>query len=143
MAHFLTDESFALTSAHFLRLGRTDETGYWIAAVLYEFIPWNVSTIAGSLLAGAIPDPSVFGLDVVFPAAMAGLALGLVTGRREAVAAGAGATIGVGVSLVAGQQVGLIAGGLIGPLIGMAMPGPSSVSPDPAAAAAIHPDGMA
>jgi 4-azaleucine resistance transporter AzlC len=142
MAHFLTDESFALTSAHFLRLGRTDEWGYWIAAVLYEFIPWNVSTIAGSLLAGAIPDPAVFGLDVVFPAAMAGLALGLITGRREAVAAGAGAGIGVVVSLVAGQQTGLIAGGVIGPLVGMAMPGPSP-SAGSVAPVAVQPDGMA
>src|SRR4051794_4504299 len=30
MAHFLTDESFALTSIHFQRLGRSDEAGYWI-----------------------------------------------------------------------------------------------------------------
>jgi 4-azaleucine resistance transporter AzlC len=142
MAHFLTDESFALTSAHFLRLRRTDEWGYWVAAVLYEFIPWNVSTLAGSLLAGAIPDPAVFGLDVVFPAAMAGLALGLITGRREAAAAGAGAGIGVVVSLVAGQQAGLIAGGLIGPLVGMALPGPTSAA-DLRPADAIRPDGMA
>jgi 4-azaleucine resistance transporter AzlC len=149
MAHVLTDESFALTSAHFRRLGRADEWGYWVAAVAFEFIPWNVSTIAGSLLGGAIPDPSVYGLDIVFPAAMAGLCIGLVTGRREAVAAGAGAAIGVMMALVAGQQVGIIAGGLIGPLIGMAVPGPSA---DPAPATAvdvtrdavdIHPDGMA
>ena len=143
MAHFLTDESFALASTHFRRLGRADEWGYWVAAVAFEFIPWNVSTIAGSLLGGAIPDPSVYGLDVVFPAAMAGLCLGLVTGRREAVAAGAGAGIGVVLALVAGQQVGIIAGGLIGPLIGMAVPG-SSGRPRAGAVGRRHPgrDGM-
>ncbi len=143
MAHFLTDESFALTSAHFQRLGRADEAGYWLAAVVYEFIPWNVSTIAGSLLGSAIPDPATFGLDVVFPASMAGLALGLMIGRREAVAAGAGAAIGVGLSLVAGTQVGIVAGGLAGPLVAMAIP--ASRAPDAAtdAAASFHPDGMA
>jgi len=122
MAHFLTDESFALTSTHFQRIARYDGWGYWVAAVAFEFIPWNVASIAGALLGGAIPDPAMFGLDVVFPAAMAGLALGLVTGRREAVAAGAGAAIGVLLSLVAGTQVGIIAGGLLGPLVGMAVP---------------------
>jgi 4-azaleucine resistance transporter AzlC len=142
MAHFLTDESFALTSAHFKRLGRADEWGYWVAAVAFEFIPWNVSTIAGSLLGGAIPDPSVYGLDVVFPAAMAGLCLGLVTGRREAVAAGAGAGIGVVMSLVAGQQVGIIAGGLVGPLVGMAVPGSMAGVPSEPALD-VTPDGMA
>ena len=64
------------------------------------FIPWNLATLAGVLLGGAIPDPSRFGLDIVFPAAMAGLAVGLATGRREVVAAGAGAAIGVVLSLL-------------------------------------------
>ena len=53
---------------------------------------------------------------------MAGLAVGLVTGRRELVAAGAGATIGVIASLAAGTGIGIIAGGLLGPLLGMAVP---------------------
>ncbi|HEY4189672.1 MAG TPA: AzlC family ABC transporter permease, partial [Candidatus Limnocylindrales bacterium] len=80
MAHVLTDEAFALSSAHFLRIGRVDVGGYWIAAVLGVFIPWNLATLAGVFLGGAIPNPTVLGLDVVFPAAMAGLAAGLVTG---------------------------------------------------------------
>ena len=142
MAHLLTDEAFALASTHFQRLGRMDEWGYWFAAVACTFIPWNLASLAGSLLGAAIPEPSVFGLDVVFPAAMAGLALGLVTGRREAVAAGAGAAIGVVLSLVAGTQAGIIVGGLVGPLVGMAMPGSSS---DATTGQAVveHPDGMA
>jgi 4-azaleucine resistance transporter AzlC len=142
MAHFLTDESFALVSAHYQRLGRHDEWGYWVAAVVYEFIPWNLSTLTGAILGGAIPDPTVLGLDVVFPAAMAGLAIGLIAGRREAVAAGAGAAIGVVLSLVAGPQVGLIAGGLLGPLAGMAIPGPRSRE-ELRSVAVEHPDGMA
>ena len=106
MAHVLTDEAFALAATHFHRLGRVDVPGYWIGAVLGVFIPWNLATLAGVLLGGAIPDPSRFGLDVVFPAAMAGLAVGLVTGRRELVAAGAGAAIGVVLSLRSGRPSG-------------------------------------
>ena len=122
MAHVLTDEAFALSAGHFHRIGRVDVPGYWIAAVLGVFIPWNLATLAGVLLGGAVPDPSAIGLDVVFPAAMAGLAAGLVTGRRELVAAGSGAAIGVVLSLVLGPSVGIVAGGLVGPLVGMATP---------------------
>ena len=125
MAHVLTDEAFALAATHFHRVGRVDIPGYWIGAVLGVFIPWNLATIAGYQLASAIPDPSVLGLDIVFPAAMAGLAVGLMTGRREIVAAGSGAAIGVVASLVAGPSVGIVVGGLVGPLLGMAMPAPA------------------
>lgn len=126
MSHVLTDEAFALSAAHFHRLGRLDVPGYWIAAILGVFIPWNIATIAGVLLGNAIPNPTVFGLDIVFPAAMAGLAVGLATGRREVVAAGAGAVIGTGMSLLVGPGLGIIIGGLLGPILGMATPVPPS-----------------
>jgi predicted branched-subunit amino acid permease len=122
MAHLLTDEAFALTIAHFRRLGRADEWGYWIAAIGSTWIPWNLATFAGVTLGGQIPDPARFGLDVVFPAAMAGLAIGLVSGRRELVAALAGAILGVTVSLAVGPGVGIIVGGIGGPLLGLAVP---------------------
>ena len=133
MAHVLTDEAFALSSAHFARIGRVDVGGYWIAALVGDFIPWNLATLAGVFLGEAIPDPATFGLDVVFPAAMAGLAAGLVTGRRELVAAGAGAALGILLSLVIGPEVGIVAGGLVGALVAMAVPG--SDGPEPAFAA--------
>ena len=88
----------------------------------YVNVAANLATLGGVVLGGAIPDPAVLGLDVVFPAAMAGLAVGLVTGRREAVAAGAGALIALVLSLVAGTSVGIVIGGLLGPLVGMAIP---------------------
>jgi 4-azaleucine resistance transporter AzlC len=122
MAHLLTDEAFALTIVHFQRLGRADLRGYWIAAIGSTFIPWNLTTFAGVTVGAQIPDPTRFGLDVVFPAAMMGLAVGLVTGRRELVAALGGAILGVAVSLWAGPGVGVIVGGLGGPLLGMAVP---------------------
>jgi predicted branched-subunit amino acid permease len=132
MAHVLTDEAFALAAAHFARLGRADVPGYWIGAVVGVFVPWNLATMAGVLAGGAIPDPTAFGLDVVFPAAMAGLAVGLATGRREIAAAGAGAAIGVAASVVVGPAAGILAGGLLGPLVGMAVPGrPPAVAAAP------------
>ncbi len=67
MAHVLTDEAFALAASHFHRAGRVDVPGYWIGAILGVFIPWNLATLAGVLLGGAIPDPTALGLDVVLP----------------------------------------------------------------------------
>ena len=122
MAHLLTDEAFALSIAHFRRIGRADVPGYWLAAIGSTFIPWNVATLLGVTVGGSIPDPTRFGLDVIFPAAMGGLAVGLVIGRRELVAALAGAVVGVAVSLAWDPAAGIVAGGLLGPLVGMAVP---------------------
>jgi 4-azaleucine resistance transporter AzlC len=122
MAHLLTDEAFALSLSHFRRIGRADLPGYWWAAIGVTFIPWNLATLAGVMLGGEIPDPTRFGLDVIFPAAMAGLAVGLITGRRELVAAIAGAVVAVAISLAWEPAIGLPAGGLLGPLVGLAVP---------------------
>ncbi len=121
MAHVLTDEAFALAIAHFRRIGRADVPGYWMGAILSTFIPWNVATLVGVTVGGSIPDPTRFGLDVIFPAAMGGLAVGLITGRRELVAALAGAVLGVAVGLAWDPSAGIIAGGVLGPLVGMAV----------------------
>ena len=122
MAHLLTDEAFALTIAHYQRIGRTDERGFWIAAIVATFIPWNVASLAGSLLGGQIPDPNRFGIDIIFPAAMIGLAVGLVTGRRELVAAIVAAGVGVVAALLTSPSIGIVAGGLVGPAVGLLLP---------------------
>jgi predicted branched-subunit amino acid permease len=121
-AHLLTDEAFALTIAHFRRIGRFDAFGYWWAAIATTLIPWNLATLAGVLLGGAIVDPGALGIDVIFPAAMGGLAVTLVTGRRELVAAVAGGLIGVAASVVWDPTIGVIAGGILGPLVGLLVP---------------------
>ena len=121
MAQALTDEAFALAIAHFRRLGRADVRGYWIGAILSTFIPWNLATWIGVTVGGSIPEPAQVGLDVIFPAAMGGLAVGLITGRRELVAALSAAVLGVAAALAWEPAAGIIAGGVIGPLLGMAV----------------------
>jgi predicted branched-subunit amino acid permease len=121
-AHVLTDESFALSLAHFRRLGRLDLGGYWMAAIGATFIPWNLSTIAGFLGGQLIDAPARYGIDVVFPAAMAGLAVGLIAGRREVVAIAAGIVVSLVVALAWDPRIAVVAGGLVGPLIGFALP---------------------
>ena len=122
MAHLLTDEAFALSISHFRRIGRTDERGYWIGAIVATFIPWNLATLGGVVLGAQIPDPARLGIDVIFPAAMIGLAVGLVTGRRELVAAIVGAGIAVVVALASSPSIGIVAGGIIGPLVALLVP---------------------
>lgn len=121
-AHLLTDEAFALSVAHFRRVGRYDWVGYWYPAIVTTLIPWSLATFAGVMLGDAIVEPKRFGIDVIFPAAMAGLMVGLITGRREVVAAVSGSAIGVTVSLVIGPTIGIIAGGILGPVIGLLVP---------------------
>jgi predicted branched-subunit amino acid permease len=82
MAHVLNDETFAISLSHFRRIGTADLYGYWLAAIGGTVVPWIGASILGALLAGNIPEPAIFGLDVIFPAAMAGLAVGLITTRR-------------------------------------------------------------
>jgi 4-azaleucine resistance transporter AzlC len=120
LAHFLTDEAFALSLAHFRRIGRLDRRGYWFAALAVT-VPWTLGSAAGYLAAGAV-DIERLGLDIAFPAAMAGLSLGMVTGRRDIAAALGAVAVAVPVGLAGGASVGLIAGAVIGPLIGLAVP---------------------
>jgi predicted branched-subunit amino acid permease len=82
--------------------------------------------MAGVLLGDAIVDPERLGIDVIFAAAMAGLAVVLITGRRELVAAVVGAIVGVGVSLAVSTTVGVIAGGVVGPAVGLLVPAAKS-----------------
>lgn len=141
MAHFLTDETFALALAHFRRIRAFDRRGYWIAAMAI-FVPWQIGSAVGYVVAGAV-DTSRLGLDVAFPAAMAGLSLGMVSGRRDVAAALGAVATAVTVGLVGGPSIGLVAGAVIGPFFGLAVP-PSAheessepESPEPSATAGL------
>ncbi len=129
MAHVLTDESFAVALAHFRRLGSADLRGYWYGA-LFIAIPWPVATVLGYAGGQLVPDPTVLGLDIVFPAAMGALAVAVITGHRELAAALAGALVTVVVALATSLAVGIVAGGLVGPLVGLAVPHRPTDVPD-------------
>ncbi len=104
-----------------------------MGAIVSTFIPWTLATVAGVILGGQIPDPARLGIDIIFPAAMIGLSVGLLTGRREIVAAIVGAGVGVAVALLSSPAVGIIVGGLVGPLAGLAVPARLAHETDPLA----------
>ena len=86
-AFFLTDEVFGVVSTR-----RAPTFGYLLGAELSLFVTWNLSTLGGGLIGGAIPDPTKLGLDLVFPLAFLALLVPLVRTRVElAVALVAGA----------------------------------------------------
>jgi predicted branched-subunit amino acid permease len=141
MAHFLTDETFALSLAHFRRIGRFDARGYWLGAAVI-FVPWTLGSAIGFLAGGAV-DTHRLGLDVAFPAAMAGLSLGMVSGRRDVAAAVGAVAVAVPIGLLGGASVGLVAGAVVGPFFGLAVP-PSAAersttaeTPEPSAEAGL------
>jgi 4-azaleucine resistance transporter AzlC len=93
-AHFLTDEAFGVTLAS----GRTTFL-YLLGAELSVFVPWNLSTLAGSLLSEAIPEvmsPERLGIDFIFPVAFLALLIPLLRERVDfmvAILAGAAAFV--------------------------------------------------
>ena len=118
MAHVLTDETFALSLAHFQRLGRADVVGFWLAAGP-DCLSWPIFTAVGVIGGQLIPDPAQFGLDVVFPAAMAGLAVKLATARPEVAAAIAGAALAVVGGILVGPAISIVVGGFLAPIAGL------------------------
>jgi len=52
---------------------------------------------------------------------MAGLSLGMVSGRRDVAAAMGAVLMAVAVGLVSGPSLGLVAGAVLGPLFGLAI----------------------
>jgi len=83
------------------------------------------------MLGDVIVNPQRLGIDVISPAAMGGLAVGLIAGRREIVAACSGAAVAVAASLLISSTIGIIAGGLVGPLVGLLVPPPAGGAVDP------------
>lgn len=79
LALWLTDESFALAAAAYQQ-GRGSHT-YLLGANLGVYLIWPVSGLLGALLGSAIPDPSRYGLDLIFPLAFLGLLSGFVRDR--------------------------------------------------------------
>jgi 4-azaleucine resistance transporter AzlC len=85
-AFFLTDEAYGVSISRGARSFR-----YVLGAELSLFLVWNVSTLAGALVGGAIPDPERLGVDFVFPVAFLALLVPLLRRRADvlvAVAAG-------------------------------------------------------
>ena len=111
--YFLTDEVFGVVAAR-----QAPTFAYLLGAELSLFVTWNLSTLGGAFLGGAIPDPAKLGLDLVFPLAFLALLVPLVRTRVElAVAVVSGALAYVVARRLPGG-VPIVVTGVAGSLLG-------------------------
>jgi len=108
---FLTDEVYGLTvrAAAGRPLGNGG-TAFVLGAGLGLYVPYNLATLAGSLLGSLLPDTSAWGLDVVFPLTFLALLVPLVRSRRDVVVAVVSGAAALGLApFVPGGAVVLVA----------------------------------
>lgn len=110
-AQFLTDEAYGIS----LVRGPHDPAGlsfaFVLGAELSLYAVWNVSTLAGALAGGALPDPQALGVGVIFPLAFLGLLVPQLARRPNVVVALASGLGAWGLSrALPGGLVALLAG---------------------------------
>ena len=102
--------------------GDAQKTGmiatYLLGAELSLFVTWNLSTLGGGLIGGAIPDPTKLGLDLVFPLAFLALLVPLVRTRVELVVALFSGALAYVVAQMSSGGVPIVVTGVGGSLLG-------------------------
>ncbi len=112
-AHFLTDEAYGLTLARGER-----SFGFFLGAALSLFSIWNLSTLAGGVLSGLVPDPEALGVDFIFPLAFLALLVPLLAnGKALGVALLAGA-LALAATQVVSSGLAVLLAGVVGSLCG-------------------------
>jgi 4-azaleucine resistance transporter AzlC len=117
LALWMSDESYALAIAAYER--GTGSPRYFLGANLGIYLLWTTSGLVGALLGAALPDPSRYGLDLIFPLAFLGLLASFLRDRigvTVALAAGGLALLGA-ILLPSGWTV--VVAGLLGSFLGL------------------------
>ena len=112
-AHLLTDEAFGVTLAS----GQLSFP-FLLGAELSVFVSWNLSTLVGSLLSEAVPDPVALGIDFVFPVAFLALLIPLLKRRSELIVALTSGGAALGLMTYVGSSVSVLLVGVLGSLLG-------------------------
>lgn len=81
LATMLTDESYALGVQRFV--AGDGSAAFTLGANLSIYVVWQISTLVGILIGQAIPDPTAYGLDLVFPLTFIGLLVPLLRSRTN------------------------------------------------------------
>lgn len=109
LALWMSDESYALTIAEYER-GRGSHW-YFFGANLGIYLVWPVSGLLGAILGAAIPEPTRYGLDLIFPLAFLGLLTTFLEDRIGAVVAVASGGLALlGTFLLPGNWHVIVAG---------------------------------
>jgi len=109
LAFQLTDESYAIGMRRWLAGGGS--LSYQFGSNITLYVIWQASTIAGMLLGTLIPDPSAFGLELVFPLTFIGLLVPILKDRMSTTVAALAAALAIASALsLPGSWYLLIAG---------------------------------
>jgi 4-azaleucine resistance transporter AzlC len=114
-AFLLTDESFAMATGHFRRGGRS--VAYYFSFAIALFVLWNVATIAGILVGGAIGDPRRFGVDFAITATFIGIVVLAIRRPADIAIAIVAVLVAGGLALAGASTVAVITAGALAPLI--------------------------
>jgi branched chain amino acid efflux pump len=114
-AFFLTDESFAMATGHFRRGGRN--LAYYFMFAISLYVLWNLATLAGIVIGGAIGDPRRLGVDFAITATFIGIVVLAIRHRSDVVIAVVAALVAGGLALAGASTIAVIAAGAIAPLI--------------------------
>jgi 4-azaleucine resistance transporter AzlC len=117
LALWMSDESYALAITAYEQ-GRGSPR-YFLGANVGIYLLWPTSGLVGALLGTALPDPSRYGLDLVFPLAFLGLLASFLKDRiGVAVALAAGGLALLGATLLPSGWTVVVAG-LLGNGLGL------------------------
>jgi 4-azaleucine resistance transporter AzlC len=109
LALWMSDESYALAIAAYER-GQGSQ-GYFLGANVGVALIWWISGWLGAVLGTAIPDPTRYGLDLVFPLAFLGLLVAFLKDSvHMAVAVIAGIAALLGSQYLPGKWYVIVAG---------------------------------
>jgi 4-azaleucine resistance transporter AzlC len=114
-AFFITDESFAMATGHFRRGGRS--VAYYFTFAIALFVLWNLSTVIGIVVGGAIGDPRRFGVDFAITATFIGIVVLAIRHRADVAVAVVAALVAGGLALAGASTIAVITAGAVAPLI--------------------------
>ena len=117
LALWMSDESYALAIAQYERGAGSHH--YFLGANVGIYLVWPASGLVGALLGSAIPDPSRYGLDLVFPLAFLGLLMTFLKGRIGVAVALAAGGLALAGSFVLPGKWHVIVAGLLGSGLGL------------------------
>ncbi|WP_224366849.1 AzlC family ABC transporter permease [Hyalangium versicolor] len=130
-AHLLTDEAYGMVLAE-----PQPSFAYLLGTELSIFVPWNLFTLAGSIIGQGLPDPSRLGVDFVFPLAFLVLLIPMLRGRVELTVAVLSGGLAFAVSRVLPGGIALLIAGVVGSLVGALLTAEQPAPRDPTEAEA-------
>lgn len=112
----LADNNWAATMRYYAQGGR--DAGFFVGSGAFTWLMWVLSSAAGQVIGGGLPDPKAVAIDVVVPAFFIAMLVPNWKGRREFVGWGVAALVSVAASyLVPGWWfifIGAICGAVAG-----------------------------